>query len=112
MATPRNVTPLVARIRDLFLQRKYNNSLRFEGVNSSKRTQPPPDVPDGPSHKLSANYYFTRDGRNEMMPPKKVYDANQQLLTEGSSGEKAVSSGKAPVRAGFGYDWDTGRAQF
>lgn len=73
-------------------------ALRFEdGV--ADRTQPPPEVPGGPAHLLSANYYCQRDPRRVVAPP---IDLVQQKLLAGGD-DKA--SAKLPT-PGQVYKWD------
>ena len=62
-------------------QRVATNGLRFEDT-IAPRTQPPPSLPDGPSHKYSANYYVSRDPRREVGPPTNL---SQALIGEGSA---------------------------
>ncbi|XP_064625065.1 NADH dehydrogenase [ubiquinone] 1 alpha subcomplex subunit 7-like [Lineus longissimus] len=103
MSAPRirSVTPIIAWIRDFCLQRKFNMSQRFVGVNTSPRDQPDPTIPGGVAHELSANYYYSRDGRRSHKPPTIPYDAGQKRIASGEGAEAIESSPKLP---GFGYD--------
>lgn len=98
--TPREVTPIIARFRTWLLGgRGGPNYLRFEGMIAA-RTQPQPNLPDGPHAKLSANYYYDRDARRILNPPLLI--ASDQKLIASSSAElprKYRTPGKV-------YAWD------
>ncbi|KAK3612578.1 hypothetical protein CHS0354_042078 [Potamilus streckersoni] len=113
MAARRDVTPIIQKFRNYLLRNKYNVNNRYE-QEMSKRTQPPPNLPDGPSHKLANNYYCFRDGRREIVPPTKLYVGGRTALPAGESAEKsaetkvAKASKKIP-KPGFYFNWDTGK---
>ncbi|KFP47916.1 NADH dehydrogenase [ubiquinone] 1 alpha subcomplex subunit 7, partial [Cathartes aura] len=59
------------------------------------RTQPPPRLPVGPSHKFANNYYCSRDGRRESLPPVVVAAAQKTLAAGGQAEKKPVTPGPA-----------------
>ncbi|XP_053704427.1 NADH dehydrogenase [ubiquinone] 1 alpha subcomplex subunit 7 [Synchiropus splendidus] len=95
-------TRIIQRLRNFLsghdLQAKLQ--LRYEEV--AKRTQPPPKLAVGPSHKFADNYYFTRDGRRESSPATVVM-SSQKALTAGS--QAAEVPAKGPVTPGPVYKW-------
>lgn len=106
--TPRDVTPVIQILRQVLLGRKYqvivDNPLRFEKHNIVARTQPLPNLPEGPHHVLSANYYVNRDGSHEVKPPTPLYLASSQKQI----GESKSSSSEPTFRTpGVYHDWDT-----
>ncbi|CAO1412522.1 unnamed protein product [Diamesa serratosioi] len=92
----RDISPFLQDIRAFLLGRKHNSALRFEdGI--SDRTQPPPNIPDGVAHKMSANYYVSRDPRREVAQPVSL---SQKLI--GGDGTKRT---KLPT-PGTVFKWD------
>ncbi|XP_041475437.1 NADH dehydrogenase [ubiquinone] 1 alpha subcomplex subunit 7-like [Lytechinus variegatus] len=94
----------IQRLRNFFagrdLQAHLNNRYAY---GQSPRTQPDPVLPEGPSHRLSANYYCSRDGRRESQRPVHVFSATQRLPAPQSQeeGESAVGPAlKKPVIPG------------
>ncbi|ALC48985.1 CG3621 [Drosophila busckii] len=101
-AARRDVAPLLQRVRAFLLGREHTVALRFEdGV--AERTQPPPNIPDGPSALLSANYYCGRDARREVIPPIDLVQ-EKKLLEAAGTAEKSTA-GKLPT-PGQVYHWD------
>lgn len=98
----RDISPFLQKARNFLLGREHTLALRFQDDVAS-RSPPPPNLPDGPSHLLSANYYYTRDARREVAPPE-VIVSGQKLLgsKEGEDGTKS-SKGRTP---GTIYRWD------
>ncbi|XP_066260642.1 NADH dehydrogenase [ubiquinone] 1 alpha subcomplex subunit 7-like [Euwallacea similis] len=93
-----DVNPFLQRVRDILLGRKHNLALRFQDLLAT-RSPPLPVLPDGPSHKLSANYYFTRDARREVQPPEVVAPIAKQLNAGTDSEIKRITPGQL-------YKWD------
>ncbi|KAE8747484.1 hypothetical protein FOCC_FOCC005815 [Frankliniella occidentalis] len=99
---PRDTIEIVQKLRNFLLgSRGGQNYLRFEGHGIAARTQPPPNLPDGPHAKLSANYYYTRDARRELNPP--VLLASDQKLLPAPASEQPARKHRTP---GPNFAWD------
>ncbi|WP_411025531.1 hypothetical protein, partial [Salmonella sp. s55004] len=84
------------------LQVKYNNRTIPE---IAPRTIPEANLPDGPSHKLSANYYLSRDGRREVNPNTVVYSNMKHLAERSTEGETASTTKRKIVSLGQMPSW-------
>nr|CAI5851638.1 unnamed protein product [Callosobruchus analis] len=93
-----DVNPFLQTIRDFLLGRKHTLALRFPDALAS-RSPPPPNLPDGPHHKLAANYYYTRDARREVAPPEVIAPAPKQIEADKEPAIKRITPGKV-------YKWD------
>ncbi|XP_034240879.1 NADH dehydrogenase [ubiquinone] 1 alpha subcomplex subunit 7-like [Thrips palmi] len=96
----RDIIPALQKFRTFLLGgRTGPNYLRFEG-RIAKRSQPQPNLPDGPHAKLSANYYYDRDARRILNPPLLIA-SDQKLISPPASEQprKYRTPGKT-------YAWD------
>ncbi|GAB6032755.1 hypothetical protein CHUAL_011623 [Chamberlinius hualienensis] len=103
-AKARDVSPFLQVLRNVLLGRTHRTPLRFED-QIAPRTQPPPKLPDGPHHKLSVNYYYTRDGRRENKPPLLIQDIGKsKAITAGETKSVTTKELKRPV-PGNPFEW-------
>ena len=95
----RAYSPIIQMLRTLLLGRKANNPLRFID-ECAPRPGPSPNLPEGPSHKLSENCYYTRDARREVNFPTSIADATKtKAITAGVEDSAAISETTATIAA-------------
>lgn len=101
----REISPFLRKVRSALGGRDHNNPLRFQkGV--AERPGPEANLPEGPSHKLSGNYYYTRDARRELTFPTLLADNSkdgQKTLGDGATAEVATT--KKPKRPGQYFNY-------
>ncbi|XP_016959287.1 NADH dehydrogenase [ubiquinone] 1 alpha subcomplex subunit 7 [Drosophila biarmipes] len=93
----RDVAGFLSRVRDFFLGRTHKTALRFADT-VSPRTQPPPDIPKGPSQSLFSNYYYTRDPRRLVKPSVDLVLEHKQMLAAKLKAEEAARAAQAKSR--------------
>ncbi|XP_033637224.1 NADH dehydrogenase [ubiquinone] 1 alpha subcomplex subunit 7-like [Asterias rubens] len=100
-------SPIVQALRNFLAGRNLQLKLQNRYPKEvSPRSIPEPNLPDGVSHRLSANYYFTRDGRRESKPGTTVYSGVKRLAQPkpASEGATAIAAAK-PLTPGSRPSW-------
>merc|ERR1712002_615802 len=108
----KDVSPFLRGVRSFLLGRKHTSALR-QTENMACRSQPLPSLPPGVSHGLSANYYYTRDGRRAVEPELTVAvnssTAPTRLISAGEESESAVAVAEKKAKTpGAFYNYGSG----
>ncbi len=94
----RDISPFLQKFRNLLQGREANINPRFKDEMAT-RDPPEANLPPGPAHKVSGNYYFTRDGRREVTFPTTLADSTKALQAGGEGKEEASSAvANAPAK--------------
>lgn len=106
---PRDVPKILQFLRQILLGRQHNSPLRFT-EDISKRTQPLPNLPLGPSSKVNDNYFSDRDTRGYVCHPTEVYGPEvdkQKLLKAQDPWDRCeVPKKRGSIVPGKVHHWD------
>ena len=89
-------SPIIQAVKTVLLGRVENNPLRFPN-QMTERPGPEANLPPGPSHKLSGNYYYTRDGRREVAFPDVIADETKTKAIAAGGEEGSAETAPAVV---------------
>jgi NADH dehydrogenase (ubiquinone) 1 alpha subcomplex subunit 7 len=87
----REISPALQLLREFLTGRRTTNPLRFQQA-LAPRPGPGANLPEGPAHKVAANYYYARDARREVHPPTVVVDKAAPRALPAGGGDAAAAA--------------------